>query len=69
MRVEPAMTSGPTMGATHTITSASFQLMKNRKISEPKNQMLFSQICTTPPASRLRRPSMSPVMRLMISPM
>ena len=62
-----AMTA--TIGAMSTMTSARRQLMKKSRMSEPKNQMAFSQIWTTPPASRLRMPSMSPVMRDMISPM
>ena len=55
-------------GAKIIMASISFQLMKARKNSAPKKLSALSYTVTMPEEIRLRRPSMSLVMRDMISP-
>ena len=57
------------IGANTSSESISFQLMNDRNTSAPMKFSALSYSVTRPPAIRLRMPSMSLVMRLMISPM
>ena len=69
MRLLNCQAVSATSGANMSSASISFQLMMLMKISAPTKLSALSNTVISPDEIRLRTPSISPVMRDMISPM